>query len=99
MPRDANEPNDIPDVLAVIAKASEFASGDQKKELLSDPFVTKVLQTTVDRSAALEAEGKWLDAYTSYFYWLQAIDPNNQGLHGARGGDSGSGRDRRLLPG
>ena len=77
--RDANEPNDIPDVLAVIARAAEFASGDQKKELLSDPFVTKVLQATVDRSAAFEAEGKWLDAYTSYFYWLQAIDPNNHG--------------------
>lgn len=78
-PRDPNEPNDIPDALAVIAKAEEFASGDQKKELLSDSFVAKVLQATVDRSAALETEGKWLDAYASYFYWLQAIDPNNKG--------------------
>jgi len=77
--RDPNEPNDIPDVLAVIAKAAEFARGDQKRELLSDPFVVKVLQVTADRSAALEAEGKWLDAYTNYFYWLQAIDPNNHG--------------------
>lgn len=77
--RDPNEPNDLPDVLAVIAKASEFASADQKKELLNDLFVSKVLQTAVDRSVALEAEGKWLDAYTSYFYWLQAVDPNNHG--------------------
>jgi carboxyl-terminal processing protease len=77
--KDANEPNDIPDVLAVIAKATEFASSSEKKQLLSDPFVTKVLQTTVDRSAALESVGKWLDAYTNYFYWLQAIDPNNKG--------------------
>jgi carboxyl-terminal processing protease len=77
--RDPNEPNDIPDVLAVIARADEFANSSQKKELLSDPFVTKVLQESVDRSVALEADGKWLDAYTSYFYWLQAIDPNNHG--------------------
>ncbi|MCX5645736.1 MAG: S41 family peptidase [Phycisphaerae bacterium] len=77
--RDANEPNGIPDILAAIAKAGEFASGAQKKELLSDPYVAKVIQTTVDRGAALEAEGKWLDAYTSYFYWFQAIDPNNKG--------------------
>ncbi len=77
--RDPNEPNDIPDVLAVIAKATEFANADQKKELLNDPFVTKVFQATIDRGAALETEGKWLDAYTSYFYWLQAIDPNNKG--------------------
>ena len=77
--RDPNEPNDIPDVLAVIAKANEFANSDQKKELLSDSFVVKTLATTVDRSAALESEGKWLDAYANYFYWLQAIDPNNHG--------------------
>ncbi len=77
--RDPNEPNDIPDVLTVIAKANEFASSDQKKELLSDSFVAKVFQETIDRSAALEAGGKWLDAYTNYFYWLQAIDPNNKG--------------------
>ena len=74
-----NEPNDLPDVLAVIAKAGEFASDEQKKELLADPFVTKVLQEAVDRSVLLEAEGKWLDAYMSYFYWLGAIDPNNHG--------------------
>ena len=30
-------------------------------------------------ASLLEAQGKWLDAYTSYFYWLQAIDPNNKG--------------------
>lgn len=77
--QDPNEPNDIPDVLAVIAKAGEFATGDQKRGLLNDPFVAQTLQTTVDRSAVLESEGKWLDAYANYFYWLQAIDPNNHG--------------------
>ena len=76
---DPNEPNDLPDVLTVIARAEEFANSDQKKELLSDTFVEKALQTAVDRSVLLEAQGKWLDAYTSYFYWLQAIDPNNKG--------------------
>lgn len=80
--RDANEPNepnDLPDVLAVVARAEEFADSQQKKNLLSDPFVEKVLQTAVDRSALLETKGKWLDAYTSYFYWLPLIDPNNKG--------------------
>lgn len=77
--RDSNEPNDLPDVLAVIARAEEFANSQQKKDLLSDPFVQKALQTAVDRSVALETRGKWLDAYTNYFYWLQAIDPNNKG--------------------
>jgi carboxyl-terminal processing protease len=77
--RDGNEPNDIPDVLMVIAKATEVADSGQKKQLLADPFVTKVIQEAVDRGARLETEGRWLDAYTSYYYLLQAIDPNNHG--------------------
>lgn len=74
---DAQEPNDLTDVLAVLAKATEFADEQQKADLLSNPYVVKVLQEAVDRSILLEAEGKWLDAYTNYYYWLQAVDPNN----------------------
>ena len=74
-----NEPNDVTDVLAVIARATEFAEGPQRTSLMADPFVSKALQVSVDHSTALEAEGKWLDAYTRYYYWLQAIDPNNHG--------------------
>ena len=74
-----NEPNDISDLLAVIVKAAEFADAEEKASLLADPFVVRTLEISVDRGAALEAEGKWLDAYTGSYYWLQAIDPNNTG--------------------
>lgn len=74
-----NEPNDVTDVLVVLVRAMEYANGQQKAALLADPFVQKVLQVSVDRSVILEAEGKWLDAYTGYYYWLSAIDPNNTG--------------------
>jgi carboxyl-terminal processing protease len=77
--QDPNDANDISDVLAVIAKATEFASDDQKDELLNDVYVKAVLEEAVDRSTLLEAQGKWLEAYTRYFYWLQAIDPDNGG--------------------
>ncbi len=74
-----NEPNNVTDVLAVLVKAAEFATEQQKATLLADPYVQKVLQVSIDRSVILEAEGKWLDAYAGYYYWLQAIDPNNRG--------------------
>jgi len=74
-----NGPNDVTDVLAVLVKATEFANDQQRAALLDDPFVKQALQVSVDRSVILEAEGKWLDAYASYYYWLQAIDPNNRG--------------------
>jgi carboxyl-terminal processing protease len=76
--RDPNEPNDLTDVLTVVAKAEEFADEGQKKALLSDAYVTKVMQKAVDYSVLLEGQGRWLDAYMDYFYWLQAIDPNNK---------------------
>ncbi len=78
-PRDANEPNSLSEALAVVAKASEFADSEQKVSLLRDPFVAKLLQVSVDRSAVLEAAGKWIDAYAQHYYWLRAIDPNNHG--------------------
>jgi len=74
-----NEPNDVTDVLVVLVKATEYASDQQKVALLADPFVQKVLQISADRSVILEAQGKWLEAYTGYFYWLSAIDPDNTG--------------------
>jgi carboxyl-terminal processing protease len=76
---DPNDANDISDVLAVIAKATEFANDDQKNELLNDVYVKAVLEEAVDRSTLLEAQGKWLEAYTRYFYWLQVIDRDNDG--------------------
>jgi len=78
-PNDPNDPNDITDVLAVINKAAEFADEQQKTSLLANAYVVKVLQASVDRSTVLEAEGKWLEAYTRYYYWLQAIDSDNKG--------------------
>jgi carboxyl-terminal processing protease len=78
-PGEPNEPNSVSDVLAVITRAAEFAGDRQKIALMDDPFVKKALQVSIDRSITLEAEGKWLDAYGRYYYWLQAIDPNNHG--------------------
>ncbi len=76
---DPNEPNDITDMLSLLVKATEFGDKEQKASLLDDPFVEGIIHASIKRSTNLETEGKWLDAYTSCFYWLQAIDPNNKG--------------------
>lgn len=75
---DANDANDIFNTLSVIAKASEFANEAQRAELLSKPFVKKVFQKVIDKAAEYELQGKWLEAYTTCYAWLQAIDPNNK---------------------
>jgi carboxyl-terminal processing protease len=75
---DPNDPNDLSAVLLVIGKAREFADDDQRVQLLGDDFVKKMIQRAVDRAVEFEAEGKWLEAYTNCYYWLTAIDPNNE---------------------
>ncbi len=70
--------NDIPAVFSVIVKACEFADDAQREQLLSESFVKQVFQQAMDKSAEFESEGKWLDAYTNCYYWLQAIEPDNE---------------------
>jgi carboxyl-terminal processing protease len=75
---DVNDVNDITEGLSVIAKAGELANDAQRKELLARPFTKQVFQKAIDKAAEFEVQGKWLDAYTVCYAWLQAIDPNNK---------------------
>lgn len=77
-PNDPNDPNGLSGVLLVISKAREFADETQRQRLLGDEFVRQMIQKATDRAANFEAEGKWLEAYTNCYYWLTAIDPNNE---------------------
>jgi carboxyl-terminal processing protease len=77
--KEPNEPNSVAEILAVVAKANEAADASQRQQLFGDPFVKNLIQVSIDRGAGLEAKGKWLDAYTNYYYWLSAVDPNNKG--------------------
>jgi carboxyl-terminal processing protease len=77
-PNNMNDPNNISKVLLVIANVAEFADEAQKGELLSEPFVKQVFQKAIDKAAEFESKGKWLDAYTNCYYWLKAIDANNE---------------------
>jgi carboxyl-terminal processing protease len=69
--------NDIVDALSVVNSACEFADEKQKAKLLSDSIVKEVIQKAIDKAAELEVEGKWLEAYTSCYVWLMAIDREN----------------------
>jgi carboxyl-terminal processing protease len=77
-PNDPNDVNEVTEILPVIARVSEFADDTQRKELLSSLFVKQTLQRAIDESAELEFKSEWLDAYTSCYFWLQVIDPNNE---------------------
>ena len=75
---DTNDVNDIPKVLSVIAKVSEFADEAQKSELLSEPFTQQTFQKAIEKASEFESKGNWLDAYAICYFWLQAIDEENE---------------------
>ncbi|MHC4336933.1 MAG: hypothetical protein ACYSTG_03150, partial [Planctomycetota bacterium] len=70
--------NNIPKVLSVINSVSDSANELQKKLLLSDLFVKQIIKKAKTKAKQYDLAGKWLDAYTDYYWWLVAIDPNNQ---------------------
>ncbi|MHC4118714.1 MAG: S41 family peptidase [Planctomycetota bacterium] len=76
---DADDVNDITEVLSVIARVREYADQKQREQLMSDSFVRETVHEAIDEAAESEVAGKWLDAYTNCYYWLGAIDPNNEG--------------------
>ncbi len=75
---DPNEPNDITVILSAIAEITELANQKQKEELLAQPYVKKVIQNAIDKAAAYEVKGEWIDAYSNCYLWLPSIDPNNK---------------------
>ncbi len=75
---DVNDINDIPVMFSVIAKTCEFANEQQKQQLLSESFVKHFFRKAKTKATEFESKGKWLDAYTNCYYWLQVIDPNNK---------------------
>ncbi|HUS72223.1 MAG TPA: S41 family peptidase [Sedimentisphaerales bacterium] len=76
--RDTNDVNDVLKVLGFIAKAREFADEAQREQLFSESFVKQVFERAKSKADEFESKGKWLDAYTSCYSWLQAIEPNNE---------------------
>ncbi len=75
---DVNDVNEITDILSVVAEAKRYADKDQKKELLSKPFVKKVVEKSIDKAAEFEEKGQWLDAYIVSYSWLSDIFEDNE---------------------
>ena len=73
-----NDVNNIPKVLSVIARTASLADEQQKQQLLSDSFVKQIIQNAKARAIQYESQGRWLDEYANCYWWLVAIDPENE---------------------
>lgn len=69
--------NDIGQVFLTIVKASEYADENKKKTLLEEPFVKQMIEKALRQARRYEARGEWINAYTTCYYWLTALDEDN----------------------
>lgn len=81
---EVNEPNSLSEVFMVILKIHEFADEQQKKILLEDAFVKRMVQKAKNDAANLEAKGQWLDALIEGYSWLGALYKDNENYTEAR---------------
>ncbi len=69
--------NNISELFLVITNASEYAEKEQKQALLEKPFVKQIIEKALRKAGNYEADGKWIEAYTGCYYWLEKIYEDN----------------------
>ena len=72
------EVKEINETFLKILKVQEYATEDQKKDLLESDGVKSVVEKALKKAAEFEAEGEWLDASVHCYFWLREIYPDNQ---------------------
>ncbi len=66
----AFEPNQIDTLFAAVVRAREYSDDDKKEAVLADPFVQRAMTEARQKAEMYEKDGKWVDAYTHYYYWM-----------------------------
>lgn len=76
---ESNEPN-IMDVFPVIIRAREFASEEEKQQILEDKFVIDMVEKAKKVGAEYESKGNWLDSLFYCYSWLSAIYTDDEAI-------------------
>lgn len=76
--KDIPDVNDIDETMVALIRAREYALPEEKKQLLDDPFIQKILTRMKINAEQEEREGKWLDAYAHCYYWLSSLYEEDQ---------------------
>lgn len=75
---DINDVNSPADIFSVTAALIEYADEEQKAKALALPIVNEAVNKAKAAAADYESKGKWLDAYTSCYYWLSILYKDNK---------------------
>jgi carboxyl-terminal processing protease len=80
------EPNDVDLTLAAVIRLRDDSSPSEKDTILQEEMVQKVIRKAEQIAIKDEEEGKWVDAYSHYYYWMTRLheDDKNYKDHAER---------------
>jgi carboxyl-terminal processing protease len=75
---DTVEPNDIDVTLAAVIRLRDDSPASEKDAILQEKVVQKVIQKAEQIALQDEKEGRWVDAYAHYYYWMTRLYENDK---------------------
>jgi carboxyl-terminal processing protease len=67
------EPNDVDITLAAVIRLRDDSDPSEKDAILQQEMVQKVIRKAEQLAIQDEQEGKWVDAYAHYYYWMTRL--------------------------
>jgi carboxyl-terminal processing protease len=70
---DSVEPNEVDLTMALVIRLRDDSPSSEKDAILQDELVQKILRKAEQDAIQDEKEGKWIDAYAHYYYWMTRL--------------------------
>jgi carboxyl-terminal processing protease len=75
---DSVEPNDVDITMAAVIRLRDDTPLAEKDAILQEPLVQKVIRKAEQLAIQDEKEGKWVDAYAHYYYWMTRLHEDDK---------------------
>ncbi len=69
--------NEFDKAFAIFVKAIEYATDDEKGQLLDDELIKTMVKKTEQKGQKLDKNSNWRNAYSKCYYWLNELYPEN----------------------
>jgi carboxyl-terminal processing protease len=77
-PNEATEPNKIDETIAAVIRLRDMTPEPQRESLLKNAYVQKCIGRAKQIAQQDEKDGKWIEAYVHYYYWMTLLYEDNK---------------------
>jgi carboxyl-terminal processing protease len=76
--KDTVEPNEVDLTMAAVIRLRDDSPASEKDAILQEEMVQKVIRKAEQMAIQDEKEGKWVDAYAHYYYWMTRLNEDDK---------------------